>query len=103
MNGNDQEGGEGDVVTRITWDDGTLVSFRAIRTDGDAELGYATCQESGDSVAVVRYADGDVWTTEDWQGVQPDVLDPEDVASWRWRSADGTLGIVVGGLPRRLL
>ena len=98
---------------------GTFEDLAALREAADfesvseldgASVGYYVLGEdlgamsAGQRVAAVEYHDtGIIMTPADWQGPQPDLSDPEDVAATRWQDEDGRLGMIEDGLPVKAL
>lgn len=71
----------------------------AMLGDGDeATFGHFHHDDLGGPVAMVVYeTTGLVFTTTDWQGVQPDTV--EEIPDWQWMGADGRRALMLDGLP----
>ena len=77
-----------------------------------AQLGYFVISDpddmlqgalsDGDKVALILYEDNSYFTTNDWQGRQPDMSDLDEVAESTWLYGDGGYAIMFNGLPKVL-
>jgi len=72
--------------------------------DDEKAFGYWTFatydpEPFSDAISIVRYADGSVFTTTDWQEVQPDGVD--DIDLWKWMEpTSGRDAVIIAGWPR---
>ena len=74
-----------------------------------AQLGYYVISDpdgflrgalsDGDKVALILYDDNLYFTTDDWQGPQPDMSDLDEVAVSTWLYGDGGDTFMLNGLP----
>ena len=76
--------------------------FRVVREakEQNARLGYFSHPDLAGEVAAVVYGENEtVFFCSDWQGAQPEMNDPEDVALSLWKDTEGSGSIMLHGLP----
>jgi hypothetical protein len=76
----------------------STAQMRVVRTIGDAKVGYIATTIG--EVAAVRYADGTMFTSGDWDSPQPNLTDDGDILDAWWVDADGRDAMMLDGLPR---
>lgn len=85
-----------------------------MRKQGEAELGYFVFKEDvydeyenreipfypkGHRIAMIMYSRSYYFVNIDWKGIQPNMEDPDEIASSTWLGMDSYPADMMNGLP----